>query len=85
MVELPDILALSWEGEWEFIVICYARRMFLAGEQAFGNRNRYHPVISIERFDGLNGEVIPFQRKSIGTLGGCRSWITCGSILPARA
>jgi len=52
----------SWEGEWEFIGS--DARMFWRGEQDSENRNRYHPVISIEGSDGST-EKTPFQ-ESIG-------------------
>ena len=52
----------SWEGAWEFIGS--DARMFWRGEQDSKNRNRYHPVISIEGSDGST-EKIPFQ-ESIG-------------------
>jgi hypothetical protein len=52
----------SWEGEWEFIGS--DARMFWRGEQDSENRNRYHPVISIQASDGST-EKIPFQ-ESIG-------------------
>ena len=52
----------SWEGEWEFIGS--DARMLWRGEQDSENRNRYHPVISIEGSDGST-EKIPFQ-ESIG-------------------
>jgi predicted dehydrogenase len=52
----------SWEGAWEFIGS--DARMFWRGEQDSENRNRYHPVISIEGSDGST-EKIPFQ-ESIG-------------------
>lgn len=52
----------SWEGAWEFIGS--DARMFWRGEQDSENRNRYHPVISIEGSDGST-EKTPFQ-ESIG-------------------
>jgi predicted dehydrogenase len=52
----------SWEGEWEFIGS--EARMVWRGEQEKGAKNRYHPVISIER-PGGNLEKTPFA-ESIG-------------------
>jgi len=52
----------SWEGEWEFIGS--EARMFWRGERDSVNRNRFHPVISIEHSDGST-EKIPFQ-ESVG-------------------
>jgi predicted dehydrogenase len=52
----------SWEGDWEFIGS--EARMFWRGEQDKEIRNRYHPMISIQR-PGSSLEKIPFT-ESIG-------------------
>ncbi len=52
----------SWEGEWEFIGS--EARMFWRGEQAKEIKNRFNPVIFIERPGGTL-EQIPFV-ESIG-------------------
>jgi predicted dehydrogenase len=52
----------SWEGEWEFIGS--EARMFWRGEQDQKAKNRFHPVISLERRGGTLVK-IPFE-ESIG-------------------
>jgi predicted dehydrogenase len=52
----------SWEGDWEFIGS--EARMFWRGEQDKEIKNRYHPMITIQR-PGSTLEKIPFA-ESIG-------------------